>query len=232
MHSLPYYYHDLKLYAIVNSYITLSLSLSLYILPSTSSPTTSSPSLSTVASGFNSKNVGLRIQKKVIGKLATKAVAKTFVDDELSQLLDTLHSILSKELDTHKSEKVVKNLIKIIVKIGILYKNNQFNDEELQMGLQLRKKLRNAALTIISFHEVDFSYDSAFLIKLISELDDLLHRIIERHLTPKSHERIRSFMEVFQSKDLLDKVFVAGSDYHSHLPSISKAFDKVVDAEW
>ena len=186
------------------------------------------------SSGFSSQNLGLRVQKKVLGKLSNKTLAKTFVDDELSKLLDTLHLILSKEFESSdvRSEKIVKNLIKIIVKLGILYKNNQFNDEELQLGIQLRKKLRNAALTIISFYEVDFSYDSVYLISLISEINELLHKIVERHLTQKSHARINSFTDVFQNKELLDKVFLADGAYHSHLATISKAFDKVVESEW
>ena len=184
------------------------------------------------SSGFSSRNLGLRVQKKVLGKLSNKTLAKSFVDDELSQLLDTLHLIISKEFESAKSEKVVKNLIKIIVKLGILYKNNQFNDEELQLGMQLRKKLRNAALTIISFYEVDFSYDSAYLINLVSEINELLHKIVERHLTQKSHTRINSFTDIFQTKELLDKVFLPDGDYHSHLSTISKAFDKVVESEW
>ncbi|XP_011406311.1 PREDICTED: tumor necrosis factor alpha-induced protein 8-like [Amphimedon queenslandica] len=186
------------------------------------------------SSGFSSHNLSLRVQKKVLGKLSNKTLAKSFVDDELSQLLDTLHLILSKEFESSdvRSEKIVKNLIKIIVKLGILYKNNQFNDEELQLGIQLRKKLRNAALTIISFYEVDFSYDPVYLISLVSEINELLHKIVERHLTQKSHARINSFTDVFQNKELLDKVFLPDGDYHSHLATISKAFDKVVESEW
>lgn len=183
-------------------------------------------------SGFSSKNLGLRIQKKVLGKFSTKSVAKSFIDDELGQMLDIVHEILSREIGNTKAEKVVKNMIKMTVKVGILYKNSQFNDEELIIGVQLRKKLRNAALTVISFYEVDFSYDHAYLVKLIAEIGELLHKLVDRHLTPKSHQRIDNVIEIFSNRELLDKVFVTGEPYHDKLPQISSAFDKVVDAEW
>lgn len=176
--------------------------------------------------------MGLRLQKKFASKFSTKSVAKTLIDDQMSHLLDTVHLILSEEFGSTKADKIVKNMIKITVKIGILYKNDQFNDEELRLGLQLRKKLRATALTIISFHEVDFSYDSTFLIKLVEEISQLLHDLIKRHLTPKSHTRIDMVVDAFKSKDLLDKVFLPDQPYHSHLAKISKAFESVVDSEW
>lgn len=184
-------------------------------------------------SGFNSKGIGLRIQKKVLGKLSTKTVAKSFVDDNMSKLLDMLHEILLKELsDSKKADKVIKNLIKITVKIGILYRNDQFNDEEIALGIKLRKKLRNAAMTVVSFHQVDFSYDKVFLVSLVGDCSDIVHKLVERHLTAKSHQRINSFMEHFGNGELLDKVFLPDGAYHSKLPEISEAFDKVVEIEW
>lgn len=190
------------------------------------------PLILLVASGFSSRGLGLRIQKKIAGKLSTKSVAKTFIDDTTSKLLDTMHDILAKEFDTKKADKVVKNLIKVTVKVGILYKNHQFNDEEIALGFKLRKKLRNAAMTVVSFHQVDFSYDRAFLVALVGECSDIIHKLVERHLTPKSHQRISSFMDIFGNGDLLDKVFLPDGAYHSKLEGISEAFDKAVEAEW
>ena len=185
-----------------------------------------------MASSFSSTSLGLRIQKKVAGKFSTKAFAKNFIDDEIGKLLDLLHNILSKELDQQTADKVVKNLIKVTVKIGILFKNNQFNDSEKDIGLQLHKKLRNAALTVITFHEVDFSYDQKFIVSLVAEIGELLHNLVNNHLTSKSHTRIDSIINTFSNTDLLDKVFAADGTYHCHLPQISNAFSKVVETEW
>ena len=182
--------------------------------------------------GFNSKSIGLKIQKKVLSKFSNKTVAKTLIDDEFGSLLDTIHGILGAELGQTKADKAIKNLIKITVKLGILFKNNQFNSEEIGIGMELRKKLRNAALTVISFHEVDFSYDKLYLIKLVTDIGDLLHKLVERHLTQKSHQRINMVIETISNGDLLDKVFLADGTHHSKLPQISQAFDKVVDTEW
>ena len=181
---------------------------------------------------FNSKSIGLSIQKKLYGKFSNKTVAKQFIDDDLSILLDTLHSILKAELDSKKADKVIKNMIKITVKIGLLYKNGIFNSEELALGVRFRKRLRKAALTVISFYEVDFTYDQAFLVTMVNECGDMLHKLVDRHLSDKSHTRINMVVSNFSNGVLLDKVFQSDGPYYHHLETISKGFHKVVDAEW
>lgn len=184
-------------------------------------------------SKFNSKQLGLQIQKKVFGKLSTKALVKSLIDDDLASLLDTMHIILKLELgDAKKADKVIKNLIKITVKIGLLYKNNQFSPEELALGAKIRMKFRHAALTVISFSQVDFSYDRAFLVKLVSEIGEMLHKLVNQHLTPKSHQRIDSVISALGKEETLDKVFLPEGEYYTHLAGIATVFDKVVDAEW
>ena len=169
----------------------------------------------------------------MFGKLATKAIVKTFIDDNLASLLDTLHIILRAELgDSKKADKVIKNLIKITVKIGLLYKNNQFSPEELAQGVKVRTKFRHAALTVISFSQVDFSYDRAFLVKLVNEIGEMLHKLVNRHLTAKSHQRIDSVITSLAKEETLDKVFLPDGVHYAHLSTISRVFDQVVDAEW
>jgi hypothetical protein len=182
---------------------------------------------------FSSKQIGLRIQKKVIGKFSNKTVAKQFIDDDFGVLLDTLHTILRAEIqDSKKADKVIKNMIKITVKIGLLYKNKQFNGEEIALGAKFRAKLRTAALTVISFYEVDFTYDRGFLVTVVNECGEMLHRLVDRHLSEKSHGRINMIISNFSNGTLLDKVFQSDGAYYQHLETISQGFHKVVDAEW
>ncbi len=182
---------------------------------------------------FSSQSVSLKVQKKILGKFSNKTLAKQFIDDDFGKLLDLLHNILREELpDKKKADKVVKNMIKMVVKIGLLYKNRQFNDEEIRQGIMLRSKLRKAALTVISFHEVAFTYDRGFLVQTMSECGDILHKLVKRHLSEKSHARISMIISNFSSEDILDKVFTAEGSQHHHLEAISEGFHKVVDMEW
>ena len=62
----------------------------------------------------------------------------------------------------------MKNVIKIVTKIALLARNEQFAEEELQKASHFQQKFHKAAKTIISFHEVDFSYDQKFISQVFS----------------------------------------------------------------
>lgn len=104
---------------------------------------------------FSSKDMALRAQKKILSKMATKTSVQMFIDDTTSEILDELYHV-SKEYLGNKSEaqKVIKNLIKIAVKIGVLFRNNRFSTEELSTAQDFKKKLHQGAMTAISFYEV------------------------------------------------------------------------------
>lgn len=182
--------------------------------------------------GFSSRSLGMQIQKKVFGRLATKGIVKALIDDDSGLLLDMLHKLAVREMDQKRAQKLIKDLIKVVVKVGLLYRNHQFSDAELATGLKFKMKLRNLALTVISFHEVAFSYDKSFLVSSINDAAKLLHDLIDRHLTAKSHGRINNIITFFTMGDLLDKVFMSDGAYHDMLPTISEVFGRVVDQEW
>jgi hypothetical protein len=87
-----------------------------------------------ISSSINSQSLSLRIQKKVASKMSNKNVAKIFIDDTTGRILDNLY-LLSKEYTNNKTkaEKILNDTIKIIVKIGLLIKNNQLNEEEIKL---------------------------------------------------------------------------------------------------
>lgn len=106
---------------------------------------------------FSSKDMALRAQKKILSSMATKSSVQMFIDDTTSEILDELYRV-SKEYSGNKSEaqKVIKDLVKIAVKIGVLFRNNRFSTEELGVATDFKKKLHQGAMTAISFYEVRF----------------------------------------------------------------------------
>ncbi|CAL4081979.1 unnamed protein product, partial [Meganyctiphanes norvegica] len=124
---------------------------------------------------FRASDISIKAQKKILGN---KNVAKTFIDDTQSSMLDNLYNLV-KSYTGNKSdaEKLVKNIIKIVVKIGILYKNDQFKEEELKTANQVRTKFTTVVKTVISFFEVEFTYDKAFLTKILNDCRSLLKQL-------------------------------------------------------
>nr|KAG5703098.1 hypothetical protein BaRGS_012160 [Batillaria attramentaria] len=158
--------------------------------------------------GFDSRGLGLRAQKKLLGKMSSKKIAKAFIDDTTGRVLDNTYRILKETKGNKKdAEKLLKYIIKTVVKVGILYKNDQFNADELKMIMTFKQKFNTLTMTVISFWEVDFTYDQKFCTTSIEECRQLLQNIVARHLTDKSKGRIDLIFNTFAEPDVLNAVF-------------------------
>ncbi|CAH1255493.1 TNFAIP8L3 [Branchiostoma lanceolatum] len=191
-----------------------------------------SDSVAESSEGFNSKSVALRAQKKVLSRMSTRKVAKTFMDDTTADLMDHLYRIARNHSGNKKeAEKVMKDAVKIVVKIGILFRNEQFNAEELRLANDFVRKFRNLAMTVVSFYEVDFTYDKMFLVRTLAECREMLHRLIRGHLTEKSHGRIDHVFNFFGDGAFLDAVFQRESPHRKQLGLIVKDLHTLMDEE-
>lgn len=101
----------------------------------------------------------MKAQKKILSHMASKSMAHMFIDDNSSEVLDELYRV-SKEHSGNRGEaqKVVKNMIKIAVKVGVLFRHEKFSADELSLAQDFRKKLHHGAMTAISFQEVQLSH--------------------------------------------------------------------------
>lgn len=158
--------------------------------------------------GFDSRGLGLRAQKKLLGKMSSKKIAMTFIDETTGRVLDNAHKVLKQYKGNKKeADKILKYIIKSVVKVGILYKNDQFNRDELDQVAQFKVKFHSLAMTVVSFHQVDFTYDKTFLRTSLEECRQMLQAIIERHLTEKSKTRVDLVFHTFCESEFLDAVF-------------------------
>ena len=87
------------------------------------------------------------------------------------------------------SEKTTRNIIKMSVKIGMLQRGDKFSSEEKEALVVIQRNLRTVAMTLVSFYQVDHTFDRTFLIKYLTELETLLKKLIAKHLTEKSTTR-------------------------------------------
>lgn len=172
----------------------------------------------------------MRAQKKILSKMATKTSVQMFIDDTTSEILDELYRV-SKEYTGNKAEaqKVIKNLIKIAVKIGVLFRNNRFSAEELKLAEDFKKKLHQGAMTAISFYEVDFTFDKAVMEELLTSCRDMLLKLVNTHLTPKSHGRINHVFNHYSDPELLTKLYDPSGPFRPNLTKICKGLNKLVE---
>jgi hypothetical protein len=62
-------------------------------------------------------------------------------------------------------------------------------------------------MTIVSFHELEFSYDRNYIIQSLNKCKSLLKDLVETHLSEKSLNRIEQVFNFFTKTELLDSFF-------------------------
>lgn len=122
---------------------------------------------------------------------------------------------------------MLKDLIKVAVKVAVLHRSGCFGPGELDLAASFRQKLRQGAMTALSFGEVDFTFEAAVLAGLLTECRDLLLELVACHLTPKSHGRIRHVFDHFSDTGLLTALY--GPDFTQHRTKICDGLRKLLD---
>jgi hypothetical protein len=143
----------------------------------------------------------------VFSKFSSKSVAKIFIDETSGRILDNIHKLARGYSNKKDADKLLKSIIKTIVKIGILHKNELFTDHELKLIDEFRNRFHSLAKSIITLYEVDFKFDRSILIRLCKECQDLTHRVISTHLTAKSHTRIDFVYNFASNLSFVEYVF-------------------------
>jgi len=124
-------------------------------------------------------------------------------------LLDNLYFLLLVFTSNKKeSEKTTQNIIKISIKIGLLLRGDKFSPEEREVLVKSQKILHTVAMTLVSFFEVDHTYDRNFLVTNLTELESLLKSLITKHLTENSVSRVEQIFGVMKTPDFLDNIYV------------------------
>ncbi len=93
--------------------------------------------------------------------------------------------------------------------MGVLYRNDKFSGKELDQIEQFKRQLHSTIMTIVSFHQVEFSYDQKYVIQSLEKSKRFLIQILEKHLTPKSINRIEHVFGFFTDATFMDAFFRA-----------------------
>ncbi|XP_028911999.1 tumor necrosis factor alpha-induced protein 8-like protein 2 [Ornithorhynchus anatinus] len=177
---------------------------------------------------FSSRSLAVQAEKKLLSGAAGRAAAQLLIDETSGEVLDELYRV-SKAYTRSRAEaqRVIKDLVKVAIKVSVLHRNGRFSGAELEQAALFRRKLRQGAMTALSFGQVAFTFEAAVLAGLLAECRDALLGLVQRHLTPKSLGRIRHVFDHFADPGLLAALY--GPDYDAHLTRICAGLSKLLE---
>lgn len=178
---------------------------------------------------LKSKDLAMQVQKKILGKMASKSFSKMLIDERTSEILDELYKVLKEYRGRKTATKLIKDLMKIMIKIGVLQRNERFTADELRLAEKLHSKTKHAALTIVSFYEVEFTFDKYVLSKQITEGRNLVHQLVTGHLKAKSKERINAVFDLLSDVDFLERLFERTGVHRAQLDVIATRIKELID---
>lgn len=178
----------------------------------------------------NSHSLGLRFQKNIASKMASKNVAKVFIDEKTGRILDNLYKLAKDYTSSKKeAEKILKDTIKIIIKIGVLHKNDQFSQDELRVCDEFRQKFHLLTKSALSFYEVDYTFDKNHLSDSLKQCKELTQCIIKRHLTDKSKQRVDHVYDFFSDTKFLEEIYKPNSPHKTTVALIAEDVRSLLD---
>jgi len=180
-------------------------------------------------SNFNSLSMAVRAQKKILGKMASRSIAKHFVDEITARILDGFYRILKEYYSKKEAEKVIKNIIKMIIKLGVLYRNDKLTQQEVATLDEFEKKYRTLMLTVVSFRQVEFSYDRSVLLKRLQECQRLIQMVVKPHLSDKSTQRVNHIFQYTANADFLDSIFMKSSKFNFEVDQICADLNSLME---
>ncbi|KAI4501090.1 hypothetical protein M0802_003893 [Mischocyttarus mexicanus] len=176
--------------------------------------------------GSRARDLGLRAQKKLLGRVVSTGAGRSLlIDDATTSLLDNLYKLMERaaknnpNFDKKQPEKV-----------GLLQRNQQLGPADDAKLVEIRTALRAVAMAVVSFYELEFSFDKAYLTRSLERCRSAIQGLIKPHLTDKSQDRCDQVFDFLRNPEFLDAVFRQDSEHRPILGMLVSDINKALDA--
>lgn len=178
----------------------------------------------------SSSSMFMRFQKKVVSKISNKNTVKLFMGETAKRCIDNLSLLILLHNGGLKkqADSITNDTIKIIMKIGLLYANNQLSESEVELLESTLVDMGSLARTVITFHEDKKAYNNKRLSDLLQSCHNKICALIRDHLTDNSKARVDNVFGCFNNLSFLDDVFKIRK-YENVMPVLVQDLRKLLD---
>jgi len=170
----------------------------------------------------------MRIKKNVGGSVATSAAGKSLIKEFLGKdgvkLLDIVKKVITLYEGKKKAEDVENTIIRIAVKVILLWKNKKITTKDIASTVPGVKAVWS---DVIDFCEMSFAYDPAKIKEHGEKLQVSFSKLLGEHITEKNLARMREVMTYLVAKDLLDRLFADDAQ-----EALKKELNRILRGGW
>lgn len=156
-----------------------------------------------------SQSTAMRLKKKAGTSVATssagKGLIKEFLGKDGVKLIDLVKQVITIYEGKKKATEVENNIIRVAVKVILLWKNKDITNNEIASTVPMVKAVWS---DVIDFCEMSFAYDPPKLKKSGEELIASFSAMLKSCVTESTLERMASTINYITTKELLDTLFV------------------------
>ncbi|KAK6052634.1 hypothetical protein COOONC_09861 [Cooperia oncophora] len=127
--------------------------------------------------------------------------------------------------------QVLKNVIKLVVKIGLLARNDMLSETDIKQLENVQKQLHSLALTIISFVQVKYSFERTHLIELLKSLKQSLMPLVSLKLSDNSTRRLEHVINHLTNTHFLDALFKVDGPHAEVLAEFVASMEDLLESE-
>ncbi len=184
-------------------------------------------------SAFNAKLITLKAQKKLACSFPNQA-KKFFLDDITSHLLDSIYAaILHFSQSKQRAEFMVKQLIKLNIKLSIIYSNGCLTKAQEDDMMGCREIVREAAVCFIRHTQrLPSSSGRQSLVQIqtaVKSAGAFAQCIAEKHLTSKTVTKLLDVVLFFSNEAFLTAILSRKEPYQALAADIAEDLQESLD---
>lgn len=173
----------------------------------------------------------MAFKKNVAASAATSKAGKTYIKnlagEEGLSVIKQIKKLITIQDGKKRAKEFEDDILRLGVKVILLYKNKDISYRELTSKSQVIKSLWSDILDML---ELPFCYDKERLKKTITDLENDFVKMLNLYISKKSIELLKRNLQYIRSDEILDRLYSSNdtSDLRTSLGnSLRTLWDRV-----
>jgi hypothetical protein len=139
-------------------------------------------------------------------------VARILLPANVTRILANLHNLVQDYTHNERlADQLNASILKILIKLYVLKRNNMFNESDLHFFDELGECLDSMVKIFVKLYVYYTIFNRLFLIRACQKCQKLFHDIIANRQTRQSHERIDFIFNFLSDAQFIKYVFDSNS---------------------